>query len=73
MIASTLRKPLNTITNTFARKGTSSECVDELPRRSTRELEAVFANGEKRRPLMGLTLALTLSAGLWAAIAALVF
>ena len=73
MTASTLRKPLNASAHTAAWKGAPSVCADELPRRSTRELEAVFANGEKRHPLVGLTLALTASAGLWAAIAALVF
>ena len=73
MTASTLRKSLTAGTDRFARKETPRERADELPCRSTRELESVFAKREKQRPLVGLTLALMLSAGLWAAIAALVF
>lgn len=43
----------------------------DLPQRSTRELEAVFAKRDGRRPLLGLTFAVTFSAAVWAGLAAI--
>ena len=57
-------------TQTAARKVTRH--ADDRPRQSTRELEVAFAKQSDRMPMAGLALGLTISAGLWVGIAAIV-
>lgn len=70
MTASTLRKVMEMGADARLAEGTDAR---ELPHRSNREIEAVFATQERRRPLLGLIIAVTFSGAVWGALAALVF
>jgi hypothetical protein len=70
MTASTLGNAAGTKSDIGAARGA---CALDLPRRSTRELEEVFARRDGRRPLVGLAVALTFSAATWVVLAVTLF
>lgn len=73
MTASALAKTTGAQTADCPTATTWQKGAYERPHESTRELEAVFADRGDRMPTAGLALGLTISAGLWALIAAIVF
>lgn len=70
MTASTLRKVIEMGAHARLAEGMDAR---ELPRRSSRELEAAFVTQERRRPLLGLIIAVTFSGAVWGALAIWLF
>lgn len=73
MTASVLPKTTCAHPRVAAPQAVSQGRASERPCESTRELEAAFAKDCDRMPTAGLALGLTISAGLWVLIAAIVF